>query len=218
MRENGDRKNVRNEIWDYKNGVVINADTGEIIEKIYDDSFFGNVSKDEKGEVLMKIRAWRNEKYRYKLQSIYRNLNKELSRYENFIKRRMYKKALSKGHFIIDNKKLEEGLRSNRFVYVLLRKTSLSVLSNMPKDEIELYESLIEILSQFTTLLFGKSLRSKYATIYMLINYLETGSFPRIEEVARKFEISMATVMRIRKSIKNLGDNFIDKLYEICKN
>lgn len=212
-------------VWDYFSGFVIDITTGEVIDHIVDYGcpFQHNASDDmwhdyDETIILEPKTRWKF-KYRKHLQVVKWRLRKEKRKYRKLFSHKLYRNAIKKRGLFLDEEKLDECVSSGRFNKLLLREKTFLALSRMPSDEKLLYEQFLSLVSTIYPEVYNRSIASRYALAYTLIKYLEgeeISTRKAMKEIMNKFGISASSFGRIYTFIKNLGDDFAEKLYEIC--
>lgn len=184
----------RSLIWDLRDGVVVDVDTGEVVDRLYEDEVFP-----------------------YRPLDIYRYMDNS----SNGVKRRLLKihrKSLRRGDSIINYEKFEEGLRTGRFVETIIKWKTVKALSGLSDDERVLLLSVSDLLSTIDPSIHGRSIRGRLALSYVFLKYIEDGECPPIGEVMKKFKISNLSFWRIKKYVLENSEALLDKIYDLIKN
>jgi len=181
----------RQKVWDYREGVVVCMDNGEVIGRIYDYSPPRTREDEQQSQPHLRHRPKKV-------------VHGYLRRLKAYMKLLRYEKSLGDGYVVDEEKLFEAYMNGENQVRTIKHIRSLGIILT-DKDE-ELIRIGEEFVSKKAPHLLARSERGRKALSFLVGCILVNRKMPKPKQVTMKFNISWTTYKRLTKLINKIMD------------
>jgi len=179
----------RQEVWDYREGIVVCMDNGEVIGRIYDYS----PPRTREDEQQLQPHLWHRPK------KVVHGYKKRMSIYMKLLR---YERSLGNDYVVDEEKFFEAHLNGKNQVRTIKHIRSLGIV--LTDEDEELIRIGEEFVFKKAPHLLARSERGRKALSFLVGCILANGEMPKPKQVTTKFNISWTTYKRIRKLIDKI--------------